>query len=580
MRTQLATATEQLHNTKALLKVTKAQLARQLSDLRRLHLLSTRLSAHVELQTLLNEVLAAVCQLQRAPMGLLMLYDGERQDLHAVASVGLDTNIVRKLGRIPLGTGLCGVAVLERRHHVARDLEREGGFDADRAFARATGARAMSCSPLQSRTGQVIGAIATYFKAPRRLTAREMQLVSLYGGQASEFIENARQYAEVREASRLKDEFLATISHEIRTPLNAVLGWTKVLQMPGTSATEGKGARALEAIERNSRIQAQLVEDLLDISRIVAGKMQMTFEPVSLAATVDAALDTVRPAADNKQLEIQVHAPTDIIVSGDPGRLQQVVWNLLINAVRFTPEKGRIDVRLQRTGASAQLAVVDSGIGIPSEFLPNVFDRFRQADGDPQGARRGLGLGLAIVRHVVEAHGGEAAATSDGPGRGATFTVTLPLAADAVPVNKAPEELPVAPASLRDVHVLVVEDEVDTRDLLTTALESYGAVVTPVASGVDALTALKSQTYDVLVADIGMADMNGYALIRTVRALANQADRPLPAIALTVYASTTEREDALAAGYDRHVVKPIDPDRLAAVIQEVIARSAEAAGNR
>jgi len=570
MRSQLTTTTRQLRDTKTLLKNTKAQMARQLVDLRRLHDMSMKLSAHADLPRLLDEVLTAVCHLQRAPMGLLMLYDGEHQDLEIVASVGLDRERVKRLGRLPLGSGLCGVAVAERGPAIVKDLERDHRFRRDLTLAAVEGARAMSCFPLQARTGQTVGAIATFFRTARRPTAREVQLVELYGGQASEFIENARQYAVIREASRLKDEFLATISHEIRTPLNAVLGWTKVLQMPGTSPTEGKGARALQAIERNSRIQAQLVEDLLDISRIVAGKMQMTFQPVSLAATIDAALDTVRPAAENKHIDVHVTAAEPIVVSGDPGRLQQVVWNLLTNAVRFTPENGRIDIGLDRAGSIARLTVTDTGVGIRPEFLPHVFDRFRQADVDSSRAQHGLGLGLAIVRHVVEAHGGEVAVESAGLGRGATFTITLPVDDRHVAVEAAPVEMQPAPAALPNVHVLVVEDDADTRELLMTSLETYGASVTAAASGVAALTALKKEAYDVLVADIGMADMNGYALIRTIRALADEAERRLPAIALTVYASATERDDALAAGYDRHIVKPIDPAQLAAIIQELV----------
>ena len=570
MQRHLATTARQLSDTKALLKVSKTQMARQLVDLRRLHDMSMKLSAHVDLPRLLDEVLTAVCDLQRAPMGLLMLYDGEHQDLEIVASVGLDRERVKRVGRMPIGSGLCGVAIAECGAAIVRDVERDRRFSGDSMLGAVDGARAMSCFPLQARTGQVVGAIATFFRTARRPTAREVQLVELYGRQASEFIENARQYAVIREASRLKDEFLATISHEIRTPLNAVLGWTKVLQMPGTSPTEGKGARALQAIERNSRIQAQLVEDLLDISRIVSGKMQMTFQPVSLAATIDAALDTVRPAAENKHIDVRVTAAEPIVVSGDPGRLQQVVWNLLTNAVRFTPEYGRIDIRLERAGSLARVTVKDSGVGIRREFLPHVFERFRQADVDPSHAQHGLGLGLAIVRHIVEAHGGEVGVESSGLGGGATFTIALPADDRGAAVKAAPIETQGRPAALPNVRVLVVEDDVDTRELLTTALESYGAAVTAAASGVDALTALKKERCDVLVADIGMADMNGYALIRTIRALANEAERRLPAIALTVYASTTEREDALAAGYDRHIVKPIDPEQLAAIIQELV----------
>lgn len=570
MRTELATTTRQLGATKALLKTTKAQLATQLADLRRLHDLSVKLSSHLDLTTLLDEVLRAVCALQRAPMGLLMLYDQDQHDLGIVASVGVNADRVKRLARVPLGEGPCGLAVAQRKPCIVKDLRQERRFNADRDFAIANGARAMTCFPLQSRTGQVVGAIATYFRTAHRPTSREIQLVELYGGQASEFIENARQYQQIREASRLKDEFLATISHEIRTPLNAVLGWTRVLQMTATPAGEQRAARALQAIERNSRIQAQLVEDLLDISRIVSGKMQMTFEPVNLAATVEAALDTVRPAADNKRVELRSDLASDVVVFGDPARLQQVVWNLLVNAVRFTPENGSIETRLQPSGSVARLTVVDSGVGIAPEFLPHVFDRFRQGDGNTSRAHRGLGLGLAIVRHVVEGHGGEVRAESLGLGKGATFIVTLPLGAAKMTAPEPRQQLAVLPASLKDVRILVVEDEVDSRELLTTALENYGAAVTAVASGVEALAALKRDAHDVLIADIGMADMNGYALIRAVRALANHGEPRLPAVALTVYASAKERDEAVAAGYDRHIVKPIDPDRVAQVVKELV----------
>jgi signal transduction histidine kinase/ActR/RegA family two-component response regulator len=571
MRSQLARTTRQLGVTQALLKSTKAELATQLADLRRLHDLSVKLSAHVDLPTLLNEVLTAVCALQRAPMGLLMLYNQDDHDLTVAASVGLQADALTTLARVSVGTGVCGTAVSERKPCVVKDIRRDGRFETDHRFAALIGARAVSCVPLQARTGQIVGAIATYFRIPHRPTAREIQLVELYGGQASEFIENARQYQQIRDASRLKDEFLATISHEIRTPLNAVLGWTRVLQMTGMSPTEDRGLRALQAIERNSRIQAQLVEDLLDISRIVSGKMQMTFEPVNLPATIEAAIETVRPGAENKHLDVQCDLEPAIVVFGDPARLQQVVWNVLVNAVRFTPEDGSIHIRLERHGTSAHLSVRDSGMGIAPEFLPHVFDRFRQGDGSVTRSNGGLGLGLAIVRHVGEAHGGEVRAESRGLGQGATFTIALPLASNESLPEKPRQGPAILPTSLRGIRILIVEDQVDARELLATALEAYGASVTAVTSGVEALTALKQASFDVLVADIGMADMNGYALIRAVRALANQTEKRLPAVALTVYASAKERDDALTAGYDRHIVKPIDPDRVASTILDLVA---------
>jgi signal transduction histidine kinase/ActR/RegA family two-component response regulator len=570
MRTRLATTTRQLDATKALLKSTKAQLATQLADLRRLHDLGVKLSSHLQLPTLLDEVLRAVCALQRAPMGLLMLYDPDLRDLGVAASAGLDPESVTRVARIPPGKGPCGLAISERTPLVVRDLAGDKRFEADRAFMAATGARAMCCFPLQARTGQIVGAIATYFRTARRPTAREIQLVELYGGQASEFIENARQYQEIREASRLKDEFLATISHEIRTPLNAVLGWTRVLQMTGTLPSDDQGARALRAIERNSRIQAQLVEDLLDISRIVAGKMQLTFEPVNLAATVEAALETVRPAADNKRIELRSDLASDIIVFGDPARLQQVVWNLVVNAVRFTPEGGWIEARVERSGTSARLTISDSGVGIAPALLPHVFDRFRQGDGSTTQSHRGLGLGLAIVRHVVEGHGGSVRADSPGLGQGATFTVALPVSSGSEVAERPRIEPRRDAISVDGVRILLVEDEADSRELLATVLETYGAKVTAVASGVEALAALQQAEHDVLIADIGMADMNGYALIRAIRTLTKHADRRLPAIALTVYASAKERDEAIAAGYDRHVVKPIDPERVAQTVAELL----------
>jgi CheY-like chemotaxis protein len=327
--------------------------------------------------------------------------------------------------------------------------------------------------------------------------------------------------------------------------------------------------RALEAIERNSRIQAQLVDDLLDVSTIVTGRMRLSFEPVNLAAVVEAAVETVRPTADAKNLRLVTEWPSEVVVFGDAARLQQVVWNLLINAVRVTPEKGSVNVTLDASAASARIVVSDTGIGISPAFLPHVFDRFRQAEGAVVGAHRGLGLGLAIVRHVVEAHGGTVRAESAGVGQGATFTLTLPLGTMAVPARTA-VEAPAGAPSLVGARILVVEDDADARELLATVLRTYGASVTSVATGVEALATLNQTVQDVLIADIGMADMNGYALIRTIRAVSDKTGRRLPAIALTVYATAKERDDALAAGFDRHIVKPIDPERVAHTVQELL----------
>jgi signal transduction histidine kinase/ActR/RegA family two-component response regulator len=566
MATKLAATTRQL-------RATKAELASQLAGMQRLHALSVRLSSHADLSTLLGEVLNGACDLQGATMGLLLIYDPERHSLKPVASAGMHETFVQQLGRVAVGSGPWGTAVALRQPVAVHDIETDERFAEDRPLAEASGYRAVYCVPLQARTGQIVGAMATFFAEPHTPSARDRQLVEMYGSQASEFIENARHYEDLRDASRLKDEFLATLSHEIRTPLNAVLGWASLLRRTHASTIDEKSAHALEAIERNSRVQSQLVEDLLDISRIVTGKMRLSFSPVDLRAVIYGALDTVRPAAENKRLQLtHTVSADDVTVFGDAARLQQVVWNLLANAVHCTPEGGHISVRVEQSTGGIAITIADDGCGIPSTLLPHVFERFRQGDGaGGPSSRRGLGLGLAIVRHLVEAHGGRVEASSPGVGMGATFTVTLPAAEAAAPQAATPAPSPSTAPSLAGYRILLVEDDMDSRDLLTTALETYGATVHAVASGVDALASLSAGGYHALIADIGMADMNGYALMRTIRALGGEQGRRLPAIALTVYASSREREEALAAGFDEHIAKPIEPERIATMLATVIA---------
>jgi signal transduction histidine kinase/ActR/RegA family two-component response regulator len=556
------------------LRVSRTGIRRQLADMRRLYDMSLRLSSHVELQTLLQEVLTGVCQLQRAPKGILMLYDAERNDLHTVASVGFSAAYLAQLGRVALGAGPCGRAVATRTTVMVDDVGRAGGAAIDRTLARLGGYKAVCCIPLQSRTGQMVGAIATCFPRPHKPAPHEMQLVALYGGQASEFIENARHFQQLRDASRMKDEFLATLSHEIRTPLNAVLGWANLLRS-GSANSTATTSRAIEAIERNARIQSQLVEDLLDISRIVTGQMRVHLAPVDLAAVVDAALDTVRPAAANKRIDLSVDLAPDVVVFGDADRLRQVVWNLAVNAVKFTPEGGRVSVRVQPVKDGARIIVSDTGAGIAPDVLPHVFDRFRQGEPRNDAAQRGLGLGLAIVRHLVEAHGGAVQAESEGGGLGATFTVQLPRPSAAAAARpQAVQPPPAAIDVLRRRRILVVEDQADARELLSSALQHHGAHVMAVISAEEGLAALSAGAYDAIVADIGMPGMNGYALMRELRARDATRGGHTPAVALTVYASAAEREEALAAGFDDHLAKPADAQAVVAVLDRLIRRAA------
>ncbi|MEA2695666.1 MAG: hypothetical protein QOJ16_5053 [Acidobacteriota bacterium] len=389
--------------------------------------------------------------------------------------------------------------------------------------------------------------------------------------------QRARRQAE--EANRIKDEFLATLSHELRTPLNAILGWAQMLRM--TRLDEATASRAFETIERNARAQAQLISDLLDVSRIITGKLRLEQKPVDLAAVVDAVLDTVRPAAEAKGIPVTVHLERAVDpVSGDPDRLQQVIWNLLANAIKFTPREGRVEVYLRQAAENVELQVVDSGSGIPSEFLPFVFDRFRQAESTTTRSHGGLGLGLSIVRHLVELHGGTVAVESAGEGRGATFTVTLPVRPAFLPVpGREPAAPPAAAGGLWDarllagVRVLVVEDEEDTRELLVRALERGGAEVEAAAAVAEALALLDRRLPDVLVSDIGMPEEDGYSLIRKLRARGPERGGTLPAAALTAYARSEDRVQALQAGFNTHIAKPVDPYELVCRVARLVGRA-------
>jgi CheY-like chemotaxis protein len=392
-----------------------------------------------------------------------------------------------------------------------------------------------------------------------------------------------------REASRLKDEFLATISHELRTPLNAILGWSRMLASGVLDAASSQ--RALETIERNARSQAHLIEDLLDISRIMSGRMRLDVRPLDLRQVIDSALDAVRPAADAKQIAVdRVFDPAAASAIGDPDRLQQVFWNLLSNAVKFTPEGQRIEVRLRRANAHVEVVVSDTGQGIEPGFLPHVFDSFRQADSTSTRQHGGLGLGLAIVRHLVELHGGSVSASSRGPGQGAAFTVELPVygvPSAASPLADADAALPpvhdivppgVEGKPLDRLHVLVVEDELDTLLLLQTVLTHYGAEVRGAGAVGDALAALDDWPVDVVVSDIGLPGEDGYSFIERLRSRAANQGGAVPAIALTAYARSSDRSRAMAAGFQLHIAKPVEPADLVSAIERLARGSASGAG--
>jgi PAS domain S-box-containing protein len=419
----------------------------------------------------------------------------------------------------------------------------------------------LTASPILSRGGDVIG----MSKTARDITWRkrvEQERERLLARER-----DARSEAE--EANRLKDEFLATISHELRSPLNAVLGWARLLREPKVQTDQLE--RALEIIERNAQAQARLIEDLLDVSRIVSGKLSVQMRPVTLNSTAQGVVADMRPDAEAKDIDLRLAEDDEIKLLGDADRLQQVVWNLLSNAIKFTPEGGRVEVGLKRVGENAQLRVSDTGRGISPEFLPYVFDRFRQATRTDARSRAGLGLGLTIVRYIVEAHGGSVTAESAGVGLGATFICKLPLAGaeqEVVPaIERQRAQLKVsATSSLSGIKVLVVDDDEDAREMLRAALNSYGAEVITTSGALQALDALASEKIDVLVSDINMPEIDGYELIRRVRAMKPQQGGRIPAIALTAYARAEDRLRALQSGYQTHVPKPVEPAELEVVV--------------
>jgi PAS domain S-box-containing protein len=434
--------------------------------------------------------------------------------------------------------------------------------------------------PVKGQHGLVLGGLFLGHAGRGVFTDRHQRLAEGIAGWASVALENARLLVEARNANRMKDEFLAVLSHELRTPLNAIVGYSRLLR--GGMLSGDKAGRALETLERNANWLTQIVEDVLDVSRIVAGKIRLDVQPVQLPLVIDNAVATVQPAADNKGVRVQtVIDPRVGPVSGDPDRLQQVIWNLLTNAVKFTPRGGRVQVRLERVNSHVELAVSDTGAGIRADFLPFVFERFRQADAGMTRKTGGLGLGLAIARHLVEMHGGVVEVASPGEGAGATFRVRLPLMIVHEEGERAPREHPRTVAStplaglvdLRGVRVFAVDDEPDALGLLRVVLETAGAEVETFASGPAALARLEQARPDVLIVDFGMPEMDGLAFIGRVRASADPAVRNLPAAALTAFARADDRTKALRSGFEMHLAKPVDPGELAASVATLVRRT-------
>src|SRR5215203_2171491 len=424
--------------------------------------------------------------------------------------------------------------------------------------------RMIELSVFTMRSG--LGEPQCYVSIKRDITTRKKTEEKL----AQLLVRERAARADAEKANRLKDEFLATLSHELRTPLNAVIGWSRILKA-GRLDNESS-VHAIEVIERNAWAQKQIIEDILDVSRVITGKLQLHLGPVDLSSVVNAALDAVRPALEAKDIRIETNYQDGLkVITGDADRLQQVVWNLLSNASKFTPAGGGVGVSVNQDHACVEIEVSDTGPGIAAEFLPHVFERFRQADGSTTRTHGGLGLGLAIVRHLVELHGGVIGAENESSGMGAVFTVRLPLPSSELSLESVPAttrvEQNVTEIDLADVRILVVEDELDALDLITIDLTAHGAKVRGASSAAEALELLRAEQFDLMISDIGMADTDGYKLIKQVRRQEGQHGEHIPAIALTAYARTQDRIRALNAGYNTHVAKPVEIKELVTLVK-------------
>ena len=428
----------------------------------------------------------------------------------------------------------------------------------------------------QRRTDDELGMLVDAFnRMLERIESREVELSRANDDLRREVVERRRaeqERAELlvreREANRLKDEFLATLSHELRTPLNAILGWTRLLR--GKALPPDSVDRALEKVERNAQAQARLVEDLLEVSRITTGKLRLDIRPFDLIALAGTAIESIRPAAEARGITIErSFRAASLPTAGDPDRLQQVIWNLLSNAVKFTPSGGTVTFALERRDDVDEITVSDTGIGIDPAFLPNVFETFRQADATATRAHGGLGLGLSIVRHLVEIHGGTVTASSDGPDRGASFTVRLPVRDPRRGSMLAGAGQPLQPGVLAPFTIVAVDDDQDTRDLLQSVLETAGARVHAAASAEEALALCRMERPDAIVSDIAMPGRDGYSLMEDIRD-ALGPEGPRVAVALSAYAAPADRERSLAAGFQRHVAKPFDPDGLVHALHDLL----------
>ncbi|MEH2126709.1 response regulator [Nostoc sp.] len=497
-----------------------------------------------------------------------------RPILHLKNYEGITQELAEANKWIEFGESLCGWAAQERSAVVLNHTQI--ATDPLAEIVRNQGVTAYVSQPLIVEE-RLLGTISFASRTRTGFTPEEINLLQLMSEQIAIALDRAnlivsiqQQAEQLKRANQIKDEFLAVLSHELRSPLNPILGWAQLLQRGKLNAARQR--EALLTIERNAKLQSQLIEDLLDISRIMRGKLSLTVASLNLIPVISAALETVRLAAEAKNINLQIDLNPTALISGDAVRLQQVVWNLLTNAVKFTPDDGQVIIELRQIAGQAQIRVIDTGIGIQPEFIPQVFEYFQQEDSSMTRRFGGLGLGLAIVRQIVELHGGTVKAESLGENQGAIFTVQIPLLNQSAQIvlDSADAETSSAQTPLSNLQILVVDDDTDTREFQAFLLEQNGAKVTAVASGLEALQVLDSFIPDLIMSDVGMADMDGYMLIQQIRSRPANQGRTIPAIALTAYAGDIDQQKALTAGFQAHIAKPLEPEELVRKIVKLL----------
>ncbi len=541
----------------------KDTLAQQLADLWRLHEMCVRLSTTLELEPILNETLGTAVALEGTDLGLLSLCDSEQDTLRVGASCGFSDEFLRAVESVPPGSGCCGTCFAQRQRIIVEDTETDPLFEPYRKLARQAGSRAVHSTPLITRSGKLVGVLSTHFRQPHRPSDREIHLIDLCARQAVDFIENAQLYAQLREADRRKDEFLATLAHELRNPLAPISNALHILHLSGDMPPATQ--RVCEIMEQQCNHLVRLVEDLLEVSRFTRGKIDLRKEPVELARVIQSAVDTSRPLieAAGHQLAISI-SPEVITLEADPVRLAQIISNLLNNSAKYTEPGGQIWLSAQREGTEVTISVRDTGMGIPAEMLPRVFDMFAQVDPTLKRSQGGLGIGLTLAKNLVQMHGGQIEARSDGLGKGSEFVIRLPVLSAMLTAVAAPSP-PRTTGPLPVRRILVVDDTRAAVYILGRLLEALGQEVRTAGSAAAALNMIQQERPDVIISDIAMPKMDGYELAHHLRQMPGMEGVVL--VALTGYGQDSDRKHARDSGFDYHLVKPVSLNAL----QELLA---------